>query len=823
MIEGKNPIVRHLLWVHVADSFILKKLAVGIRHLICRCPRCRFPLGDSLSVEEETIVEEIFELVPTCRLISYAFKEFASLKSGVGMVSALKHYEKWQEILREHFICNAEVGKRIYFYLAPTELKALASENDLTLHSLFNSVRWILFGGKGEIDVTYFEDFSRKTKRRNRKAPPPVLPILVCMTLAAEEMRTDNGVRSTNYYGRLAQLIDNDLNPKSFEVLKAQIRNKSAWFAELWKELDAWLSMAGSEFKGISTIRSVGGRKNIGYPISQVLVRKTDLDSLSEFLSMANRISSRENFENQLVLWVDQHKSQISKPLCEKLSLNSSYPLHDELVQALYEISKAGYSREYESHFVKIQELSATLDLDIKDLEFGIISKGKGENILLRKHGRKGDSLEFKFIDDEKGFKADATSLNSIPAWIFSKQSFFSTIEDGLNERYLWPGRWMLFFQQLSEVGPYELVRSIRSNAPTAILVPRSYSDRIRTLLDEMNLGEPLQEARFKNVVVFSNLKFTTRSTCAKFWDSCKLALERKSGKGYIKLDGGFLVETIGSKRVFTKGGEPTVIVSAQMAGGVPYLEVDEKDFFMGFRDQEFFFDLATFGLDEGIHRISVGEVEFLIATYSEAPPDILRTAVHLATPLSDRIALGQRQLSNLQSDRQDQTRPQIEETSLEREDERDPEPQTSANEAKSVEIANAMLIASAIEKQGSMSTAKSSRTDSQKTGAKTKCYKTFELLDDHSWRLLEKGTKNSGKAQRHQKQASLSTGKGRDFPTSVLYRAHLYDDHWELIPRNTEPIKVPREYEIPQIWREMKKNSWSMKIWENFIIGGNA
>lgn len=166
------------------------------------------------------------------------------------MISALKQYEKWQEILREHFICNAEVGERIYFYLAPTELKALASENDLTLHSLFNSVRWILFGGKGEIDVTYFEDFSRKTKRRNRKSPPPVLPILVCMTLAAEEMRTDNGVRSTNYYGRLAQLIDNDLNPKSFEVLKAQIRNKSAWFAELWKE----------------GLRNFGKNLTLGYP-----------------------------------------------------------------------------------------------------------------------------------------------------------------------------------------------------------------------------------------------------------------------------------------------------------------------------------------------------------------------------------------------------------------------------------------------------------------------------------------------------------------------------------------------------------------------------
>lgn len=230
-----------------------------------------------------------------------------------------------------------------------------------------------------------------------------------------------------------------------------------------------------------------------------------------------------------------------------------------------------------------------------------------------------------------------------------------------------------------------------------------------------MNLGEPLQEPRFKNVVVFSNLKFTTRSTYTKFWDSCKIALERKGGKGYVKLDGGFLVETIGSKRVFTKGGEPTVIVSAQMAGGVPFLEVDEKDFFMGFRDQEFFLDLATFGLEEGIHRISVGEVEFLIATYSEAPPDILRTAVHLATPSSDRIALGQRQLSNLQSDRQDQTRPQIEETSLEREDERDPEPQTSANEAKSVQRGYTTLMAESLKNKGSMATAKSSRTNSQK------------------------------------------------------------------------------------------------------------
>jgi hypothetical protein len=127
-----------------------------------------------------------------------------------------------------------------------------------------------------------------------RRAEPPSLALLAALSLAAESMTAGDGMASTNYYGRLAQLLS--------IVDRAASRRLEGAYRELaerlWRSLNDWLEIEHGD-RGLPTAYSVGGNRHVGLPLSQALIRAADRRDLLLFfertgLSPGEAISSEE-------------------------------------------------------------------------------------------------------------------------------------------------------------------------------------------------------------------------------------------------------------------------------------------------------------------------------------------------------------------------------------------------------------------------------------------------------------------------------------------------------------------------------------------------
>jgi hypothetical protein len=114
----------------------------------------------------------------------------------------------------------------------------------------------------------------RRWQDSGRAGPPPCLALLAFFSLAAEGMRTDENLRSNNYYSRLAELLGSDLPGQrpAVEKLGRDFRKDSL---TLWNALNAWLLEADGA-RGLPTAYSFDWRSYVGVPISQALLREEE-------------------------------------------------------------------------------------------------------------------------------------------------------------------------------------------------------------------------------------------------------------------------------------------------------------------------------------------------------------------------------------------------------------------------------------------------------------------------------------------------------------------------------------------------------------------
>jgi hypothetical protein len=136
----------------------------------------------------------------------------------------------------------------------------------------------------------------RRQLRENPTMPPPFLGLLGACVLAASRMCSDpdRGVRGSNYYVRLNELLGLSLHQVPEEVTR------------FWTDLNEWLERNEGEL-GLPTARSHPWFRHIGYPLSQCLLRNTDRQKLPDFfhwegLSPGEDVSSEE-LVPRLKLW----------------------------------------------------------------------------------------------------------------------------------------------------------------------------------------------------------------------------------------------------------------------------------------------------------------------------------------------------------------------------------------------------------------------------------------------------------------------------------------------------------------------------------------
>ena len=116
-------------------------------------------------------------------------------------------------------------------------------------------------------------------KAAGGRTAPPFLGLLASFCLAAQRMQSDEGISSSNYYARLANLF---LGPSFQPDQKQGLQRGFSRAHFLWEALDTWLWENNGDL-GLPSAQPMSGLTHVGYPISQSLLRAQDRLKLIEF------------------------------------------------------------------------------------------------------------------------------------------------------------------------------------------------------------------------------------------------------------------------------------------------------------------------------------------------------------------------------------------------------------------------------------------------------------------------------------------------------------------------------------------------------------
>lgn len=196
--------------------------------------------------------------------------------------------QEWDEFMRWNDaimrVCYPEVDypEPAYLDLDDDIQVRIADELDVPTDAfaarLADVVRAILIIGRGKERV--FSDVLVELRgwraARRTDDPPPVLPLQALLSLAAEQMSSGDGIRETNYYSRLVELLG---VPNSRDEIAGGYR---LWAETLWGSLNDWLTQQEGR-RGTPTATQVGGHRYVGIPISQALIRRAERQHMLRF------------------------------------------------------------------------------------------------------------------------------------------------------------------------------------------------------------------------------------------------------------------------------------------------------------------------------------------------------------------------------------------------------------------------------------------------------------------------------------------------------------------------------------------------------------
>lgn len=159
---------------------------------------------------------------------------------------------------------------------------------------------------------------------------PPFLPLLMLCVLAAEQMKSDQSFVSSNYYGRLANLIGYSHKHKD----KVGISYRK-YVAPLWNSFNEWLLQNPEVGLPTAFINvSQGFNDFVGVPVGQALLRSSEQEAIeSDFFEKffnsggSKDIVENEEFIENLDLWIlssvaSQHMKSIYKQAQDVLRIN---------------------------------------------------------------------------------------------------------------------------------------------------------------------------------------------------------------------------------------------------------------------------------------------------------------------------------------------------------------------------------------------------------------------------------------------------------------------------------------------------------------------
>lgn len=195
-------------------------------------------------------------------------------------------YIAWNAAIGDITFPKGDTPTPVYLDLEESVLLDLADRLgieggvDAAVAGLVDVNRWALGLNTSTVDFQRITALITRWSHSDRPeagTPPPVLPTLALLSLAAERMTGSTSMSETNFYGRLNELLGLRQNDP-------RVQNAYRPVAErLWRTLNLWLD-AQDGTRGIPTAFALGHRY-VGLPMSQALLRRADQERLPAFFA----------------------------------------------------------------------------------------------------------------------------------------------------------------------------------------------------------------------------------------------------------------------------------------------------------------------------------------------------------------------------------------------------------------------------------------------------------------------------------------------------------------------------------------------------------
>jgi hypothetical protein len=230
---------------------------------------------------------------------------------------AWSKYDRWNDAIAEVIFARSDDVRPVYLDLEDDLVDDLAAMVDIAsvaaIDELCDVVGTTLDRSDGPARVFARHDARMRTWiRGGRSTAPPILGVLACFSLAAEQMAGGDGMAANNYFGRLRQVLRWRSGDPSLDMAYRRVAER------YWSELNRWLVQEEGE-RGIPTAFSLAHRY-VGLSVSQALVRSNDREKLKDFFQVFGFAPGSQVAPADLVPLLDSWIKQAHCPVSASLA-----------------------------------------------------------------------------------------------------------------------------------------------------------------------------------------------------------------------------------------------------------------------------------------------------------------------------------------------------------------------------------------------------------------------------------------------------------------------------------------------------------------------
>lgn len=239
-------------------------------------------------------------------------------------------YERVTEAIADVMFGSAQAGRPVYALADEETVRTIlevADIDDQTSEGLSRIVRSSLRLNESGVAPFHWQAEAAQRHEREPLETPPALPLLVVLSIAAEQMHADSDLAAHNYYSRLHRMLQ--VPTIEFQRVENDYRRVADL---LWGSLNSWLEAWEGE-RGIPTAYAVGGHAFIGLPMSQAVIRKHDRAGFHELFALEGMTPGLRLSPDDMSLAMDPYATATpSLPLSSHLARLWSVPAARERI-----------------------------------------------------------------------------------------------------------------------------------------------------------------------------------------------------------------------------------------------------------------------------------------------------------------------------------------------------------------------------------------------------------------------------------------------------------------------------------------------------------